>query len=148
MLTVGLATVALVAGLTGTWSPCGFSMIETIGGPRRSVLRSCAIFALGAGVGGLITFGTVAAAGSAVHGRGVTVAAVIAAFARDPLVAVEIFDEVQDADVWRALNIPGSPFAVVLDGDGAVRAKGTFNTYGQLESIVATAERQLADVHA
>ena len=78
MLTAGLATVALVAGLTGTWSPCGFSMIETIGGPRRSVLRSCAIFALGAAVGGLITFGTVAAAGSAVHGRGVTVAAVIA----------------------------------------------------------------------
>jgi hypothetical protein len=73
---------------------------------------------------------------------------VVAAFARDPLVAVEIFDEVQDADVWRALNIPGSPFAVALDSDGAVRAKGTFNTYGQLESIVATAERQLADAHA
>jgi hypothetical protein len=73
---------------------------------------------------------------------------VVAAFARDPLVAVEIFDEVQDADVWRALNVPGSPFAVALDGDGAVRAKGTFNTYGQLESIVATAERQLTEAHA
>jgi hypothetical protein len=73
---------------------------------------------------------------------------VVAAFARDPLVAVEVFDEVRDAEVWRALRIPGSPFAVAFDRDGAVHAKGTFNTYGQLESILATAERRLADVHA
>jgi hypothetical protein len=73
---------------------------------------------------------------------------VIAAFARDPLVEVAIFDEVRDADVWRDLGIPGSPFAVALDRDGAVRAKGTFNSYGQLESILATAERRLADARA
>jgi methylamine utilization protein MauE len=70
---------------------------------------------------------------------------VIAAFARDPLVEVAIFDEVRDADVWRELAIPGSPFAVALDREGAVRAKGTFNSYGQLESILATAERRLAE---
>ncbi len=72
----------------------------------------------------------------------------IAAFARDPLVAVEVFDEVRDAEVWGRLRIPGSPFAVALDPDGAVRAKGTFNSYGQLESILATAERRLAEAGA
>jgi hypothetical protein len=73
---------------------------------------------------------------------------VIAAFRRDPLVAVEVFDEVRDADVWRAFRIPGSPYAVAFDRDGAVHAKGTFNTYGQLESILAAAERRLAEAHA
>jgi hypothetical protein len=72
----------------------------------------------------------------------------IAAFARDPLVAVEVFDEVRDAEVWGRLRIPGSPFAVALDHAGAVRAKGTFNSYGQLESILATAERRLAEANA
>lgn len=73
---------------------------------------------------------------------------VIAAFRRDPLVAVEVFDELRDADVWRQLNVPGSPFAVALGRDGAVHAKGTFNSYAQLESILATAERRVAEVHA
>jgi Methylamine utilisation protein MauE len=73
---------------------------------------------------------------------------VIAAFQRDPLVAVEVFDEVRDAELWRELAIPGSPFAVAFDPGGAVRAKGTFNSYGQLESILATAERRLADARA
>jgi methylamine utilization protein MauE len=73
---------------------------------------------------------------------------VITAFRRDPLVAVEVFDEVRDADVWRALRIPGSPFAVAFDRHGTVNAKGTFNTYGQLESILAAAERRLAEAHA
>jgi Methylamine utilisation protein MauE len=73
---------------------------------------------------------------------------VIAAFQRDPLVAVEVFDEVRDADLWRELDIPGTPFAVAFDPGGAVRAKGTFNSYGQLESILATAERRLADARA
>ncbi len=72
----------------------------------------------------------------------------VAAFRRDPLVAVEVFDEIRDADVWRELEIPGSPFAVALGRDGAVRAKGTFNTFGQLESILATAERRLAEAGA
>jgi len=77
-----------------------------------------------------------------------TLEPVIAAFARDPLVAVQEFDELRDADVWRDLRIPGSPFAVALDREGAVRAKGTFNSYGQLESILATAERRVAEARA
>jgi hypothetical protein len=77
-----------------------------------------------------------------------TLKPVIAAFRRDPLVVVEVFDEIRDADVWHALRIPGSPFAIAFDHDGAVHAKGTFNTYGQLESILAAAERRLAEAHA
>ena len=68
---------------------------------------------------------------------------VVAAFRRDPLVNVTEFDEVDDAAVWRELGIPGSPYAVALDASGRVRAKGTFNSYGQLEGILASAERSI-----
>jgi hypothetical protein len=72
----------------------------------------------------------------------------VAAFRHHPLVAVEVFDEARDTDVWRDLDIPGSPFAVALGRDGTVHAKGTFNSYGQLESILATAERRLVQARA
>ena len=39
-------------------------------------------------------------------------------------------------------DVPGSPFAVAIGGDGTVLAKGTFNTGAQLESVLATAERR------
>jgi hypothetical protein len=61
---------------------------------------------------------------------------------RDPLVVVESFEEDADADAWRELDIPGSPFAIALDRDGRVLAKGTFNNLAQLESVLATAERR------
>jgi hypothetical protein len=64
----------------------------------------------------------------------------VAALQRDPLLAVEVFDEREDADVWRALAIPGSPYALVLALDGTVLAQGTFNSARQLESLVATGE--------
>jgi hypothetical protein len=70
VLTAALAAVAGLAGLTGTWSPCGFSMIETIGGPGRRVGASCAAFAMGAIAGGVATFGMLAAAGQAVNAVG------------------------------------------------------------------------------
>jgi hypothetical protein len=66
----------------------------------------------------------------------------IEALGRDPLVRLRTFDEVRDAHAWAAADIPGSPFAVALDADGTVLAKGTFNTAGQLESVLATAERR------
>jgi hypothetical protein len=68
----------------------------------------------------------------------------IEALGRDPLVRLRTFDEVRDAHAWAAAGIPGSPFAVALDQDGTVLAKGTFNTAGQLESVLATAERRRA----
>jgi len=59
--------------------------------------------------------------------------------ASDPEVELEIFDEEADADAWRELEIPGSPYAVVLSPDGEALAKGTFNSLYQLESVLAAA---------
>lgn len=59
--------------------------------------------------------------------------------ASDPEVELEIFDEETDAEAWRELAIPGSPYAVVLSTDGEVLAKGTFNSLFQLESVLAAA---------
>jgi hypothetical protein len=59
--------------------------------------------------------------------------------AGDPLVAVEVFDEVHATETWRTAEIPGSPYAVALTLEGVVLAKGTFNGLGQLESILGTA---------
>src|SRR5437763_11585996 len=67
-------------------------------------------------------------------------------FARDPMVALRTFDEHRDAAAWRALDVPGSPYAVALGLDGTVLAKGTFNSLGQLESVMATAERREREV--
>jgi hypothetical protein len=66
----------------------------------------------------------------------------IAYLARDPVIALRVFDEHRDQDAWQQLAIPGSPYAVALGLDGSVLAKGTFNTLGQLESVLATAERR------
>ena len=54
----------------------------------------------------------------------------------DPRLTLREFDEVRDADAWTAADVPGSPFAVALDADGTVLAKGTFNTGAQLESVL------------
>jgi hypothetical protein len=68
------AITALVAGITGAWSPCGFSMVDTIGGALGDVRRAATIaasvtFALGTLIGGAVTFGGLAALGSlAGHG--------------------------------------------------------------------------------
>ena len=69
----------------------------------------------------------------------------VESIANDPRVSVGIFDEAVDAELWSRLAVPGSPFAVALDGEGLVLAKGTFNSLAQLESILATAERRRAE---
>lgn len=68
----------------------------------------------------------------------------VAHLERDPRLALARFEESADAPVWSALAIPGAPFAVVADAEGVPLAKGTFNSLGQLESIVATAARRRA----
>ena len=72
----------------------------------------------------------------------------ISSLGGDPELAVEVFDEVADADVWSELAIPGSPFALALDANGTVLAKGTFNNLAQLESVLATAGRRRASLEA
>jgi hypothetical protein len=62
--------------------------------------------------------------------------------AMDPHVEVGVFDELAEAELWRSLEIPGSPFALALDREGTVLAKGTFNNLAQLESVLATAARR------
>ena len=64
--------------------------------------------------------------------------------ASDPEVELELFDEEADAEAWRELAIPGSPYAVVLSADGDVLAKGTFNSLYQLESLLAHATRPVS----
>jgi hypothetical protein len=66
----------------------------------------------------------------------------VAALGRDPQLAVSTFDEVADHDAWEDLAVPGSPYAVVLGLDGTVLAKGTFNSFAQLESVVAAAQER------
>jgi hypothetical protein len=65
--------------------------------------------------------------------------------AGDPAVEVEVFDEERDPEVWRALDVPGSPYGVALGRDGEVLAKGTFNTLIQLEGILNAAARRAAE---
>lgn len=84
MLTAALLLLtAFVAGVTGAWSPCGFSMVETLGSRRdhegaRTVRTSCGTFALGALAGGAITFTALAALGDLLGGAGSTAALIVA----------------------------------------------------------------------
>ncbi|MFL5870242.1 MAG: hypothetical protein ACJ75R_04120 [Solirubrobacterales bacterium] len=86
-VSITLASAALLAGVAGTWSPCGFSMIETIGpsghdGGPPTTLAACGTFTLGALAGGVATFGSLALLGSAVdaggHGLSYAIAAAVA----------------------------------------------------------------------
>jgi hypothetical protein len=72
---IALAVAALLIGATGTFSPCGLSVIETIGptghtGGRRTTVAACASFLPGAIAGGLLTFGSLALVGDLIHGAG------------------------------------------------------------------------------
>jgi hypothetical protein len=128
-LELALVLAALLAGLTGTWSPCGFSMIETLGptghaGGRATTIAACATFTLGALVGGVITFGSLAVLGEVVHGAddrlAYAVAAVIAlAAAVAELRATPIVPQIrrQLPEHWRRLlpmPVAGGLYGVLL----------------------------------
>lgn len=70
-----LGVAALLIGLTGAWSPCGFSMVETIGptghsGGRPATAAALTTFIPGALIGGVATFGALAVLGDVIHGAG------------------------------------------------------------------------------
>lgn len=71
-----LAAAAVLAGVTGTWSPCGLSTIESLrrGGVHRGGVRvalaSSLAFGAGAVAGGATTFTSLSLLGSLVAGRG------------------------------------------------------------------------------
>lgn len=72
----------------------------------------------------------------------------VAQLDRDELLSLELFDEVADQQVWAELAIPGSPYAVVMSIDGHALAKGTFNSYGQLQGLIAAADARRQTAHA
>jgi hypothetical protein len=83
-LLAALAVVGLFVGATGTWSPCGLSMIETIGptgheGGLSTTLAASATFTPFAVLGGAITYGVLAWLGGVVAGEAGTAAYVVAA---------------------------------------------------------------------
>jgi cytochrome c biogenesis protein CcdA len=80
---IALGVTAFLAGLTGTWSPCGFSMVDSLGrgtreGRRAVTLAACAAFAAGALAGGAALFGALGAVGSLLGADGGRPAAVAA----------------------------------------------------------------------
>ncbi|MEQ8833727.1 MAG: hypothetical protein RIB67_04705 [Miltoncostaeaceae bacterium] len=84
VLLTAAALTAAAAGITGAWSPCGFSMVDTLGSAagdrgRRTMAVACATFALGAVVGGVLTFGGLALIGASLHGADATLALIAAA---------------------------------------------------------------------
>jgi hypothetical protein len=118
VLTAVLVAAALAAGVTGAWSPCGLSMVETLaphGYARRrrtSVLASLT-FALGALAGGATTFGGLALLGLALGAPGplalgaaaVVSAAAAAGEARGLRIVPQVRRQVPEA--WRrALPVP------------------------------------------
>jgi hypothetical protein len=125
-LDLALGAAALLAGLCGTWSPCGFSMIETIGpvghrGGRPTTIAACVTFAIGALAGGVITFGALSLAGAALQGADQTIAyiagaalAVVAALAE--LRGVPILPQLrrQLPEHWR--RVMPMPLAAALYG--------------------------------
>jgi hypothetical protein len=83
VIEIVLVVAAAAAGITGAWSPCGFSMVETLAprgyaGRMRVTVAACATFAVGSLAGGAITFGGLALLGEAL-GAGGTAALAVAA---------------------------------------------------------------------
>src|SRR3954451_20208537 len=83
MLSAVVVALAVVAGVTGAWSPCGFSMVETLApqgyaGRLRTTAVACATFAAGALAGGALMFGGLALLGRELGANAPYVAAAIA----------------------------------------------------------------------
>jgi hypothetical protein len=55
--------------------------------------------------------------------------------------AVVLHDPAFERD-W---DVPGTPFVVVLDEVGVVRAKGTVNNLEQVEGLLDTADRRIGE---
>ena len=52
---------------------------------------------------------------------------------------------VHDPDAERTFDVPGTPFLLVLDELGIVRAKGTVNNLEQVEGLVDSADRRMRE---
>jgi hypothetical protein len=150
VLTACLIPAALVAGVTGAWSPCGLSMVDTLaphGYARRlrTSLAACLTFALGALAGGAITFGGLALVGAALGAGGpaaLGVAAVVAvaatvAEARGLRIAPQIRRQVPEA--WRRVL----PVPLAAAGYGVLLGLG-FTTFVLSFAVWALAGASIA----
>jgi len=150
MLTACLIAAALAAGVTGAWSPCGFSMVETLaphGYARRlrTSLAACAAFALGALTGGAVTFGGLALLGAALGAGGpvalglaaIVAVAAAAAEARGLRIAPQIRRQVPEA--WRRVL----PVPLAAAGYGVLLGLG-FTTFVLSFAVWALAGASIA----
>jgi hypothetical protein len=158
-LTAVLAIAAVAAGITGAWSPCGFSMVETLApagyaGRLRTTLIACATFTAGALVGGVITFGGLGLLGQWLGAGGTGAAAVAAAVAVAAAIGeargVRIFPQVrrQVPESWR--RVMPVPLAAglygVLLGLGFTTFILTFAVWALAAVSVALGDPQLGAV--
>jgi hypothetical protein len=150
MLTAAVLVAAIVAGVTGAWSPCGFSMVETLaphGYARRlrTSVAACATFALGALAGGAVTFGGLALVGAALGAGGpvalglaaVVAVAAAAAEARGLRIAPQIRRQVPEA--WRRVL----PVPLAAAGYGVLLGLG-FTTFVLSFAVWALAGTSIA----
>lgn len=52
---------------------------------------------------------------------------------------------VSGVQIAQRYDVPGTPYVMVLDEQGVVRAKGTVNNLEQMEGLIDTAQRRLQD---
>ncbi len=148
-----LAAAAFIAGLAGAWSPCGFSMVDTLA-PQgyaqrmRVTVVACLTFAVGALAGGVATFGGLALLGEALGtGRGVLVAiacALLLAAAAGDAAGRRIVPQVrrQVPEAWRrVLPVPlAAGLYGVLLGLGFTTFVLSFAVYGLAAACLALGE--------
>ena len=122
MLTTVVIVAAVAAGVTGAWSPCGFSMVETLApagyaGRLRTTAIACVTFAAGALAGGVLTFGGLALLGDGLGAGAPLLAAVLALAAaageaRDVRIVPQVRRQVPES--WR--RVMPVPLAAGLYG--------------------------------
>jgi len=150
VLAACLIATALAAGVTGAWSPCGLSMVETLapGGyarTRAAAAAAGATFALGALAGGAVTFGGLALLGALLGAGGavalgaaaVVAVAAAAAEARGLRIAPQIRRQVPEA--WRRER----PVALATAGYGVLLGLG-FTTFVLTFAVWALAGASIA----
>ena len=51
-----------------------------------------------------------------------------------------------DPDLERVYDVPGTPFLLLMDRSGVVRAKGTVNNLEQVEGLIDLGMRRIEEV--
>ena len=147
MLIAALAVAGFVAGLTGAWSPCGFSMVSTLGAHedgRRATLTACAAFVPGALAGGVLTFGLLSLLGATLGGGSIALiagAVLAGAAALAELAGVRIAPQIrrQVPEHWRRVL----PLPLAAAGYGVLLGVG-FTTFVLTFAVPALAGIALA----